>query len=98
MNVHWTDRAKWRLGLIKEYIAEDSPDTAKKIVRRILVRSKQIGELPYSGRRVPEYEQEELREILGRPYRIIYRIKDGQIDVVAVIHYRQLLPADIKTL
>lgn len=45
-----------------------------------------------SGRSVPEYEADDIREIIENPYRIIYRIKSDQIDVLAVIHCAQLLP------
>jgi hypothetical protein len=35
---------------------------------------------------VPEYEIDQIREVIEGPYRIIYHIKPDQIDVVAVIH------------
>ena len=38
------------------------------------------------GRMVPEFQAEDIREVIERPYRIIYRIKPEQIDVLAVIH------------
>jgi plasmid stabilization system protein ParE len=41
------------------------------------------------------YEGTDLREVLIRPYRLIYRVKKHQIDVVTVLHYRQLLPSDV---
>ena len=44
---------------------------------------------------MPEYEAEDIRELIEKPYRIIYRIKKDQIDVVAVIHGAQLLPDQI---
>ncbi len=59
MKVYWTDRAKRRLKLIEEYIAQDAPEVAQRTVRRILARSRQIGELPQSGRRVPEFDHPE---------------------------------------
>lgn len=94
MKVHWTDRAKWRLKSIKAHIAENNPEAAKATTRRLLKRSRQIAEHPYTGRQTPEYQRDDIRELLERPYRIIYRIKETQIDVIAVMHYRQLLPDD----
>jgi plasmid stabilization system protein ParE len=47
---------------------------------------------------VPEYQREDVREILERPYRILYRIKRDRIDVITVMHYRQLLPDDLMQL
>jgi plasmid stabilization system protein ParE len=40
---------------------------------------------------VPEYSAVDIREIIEVPYRIIYRIKQDQIDVLAVVHGAQLL-------
>ena len=42
-----------------------------------------------SGRRVPEYEMDQIREIIEGQYRIIYYITPDQIDVLAVIHASQ---------
>jgi len=86
MKVHWTDTAEGHLDAIYAYIALDSPEYAKRMVDRLTRRSQQIAECPFSGRRVPEYDIDQIREVIEGPYRIIYRIKPDQIDVVAVIH------------
>ena len=72
-----------------------SPVYAKRVVDRITRRSEQIAEFPLSGRKVPEYKTEDIREIIEKPYRIIYRIKSDQIDILAVIHGAKLLPEKI---
>jgi toxin ParE1/3/4 len=56
------------------------------MVDRLTRRSQQIAEQPLSGRRVPEYDLEQIREVIEWPYRIIYYIKPDQIDVIAVFH------------
>ncbi len=98
IKVHWTNRAKARLRLIHQYIAEDSPKSALQVVDRVTARSQQLAELPRSGRQVPEYQRNDICELLEKPYRIIYKIKSDQIDVLTIMHYRQLLPQDIKQL
>jgi len=80
---------------IYEYIAHDSSIYAKRMVDRLTRRSEQIASFPMSGRKVPEYEADDIREIIEKPYQIIYRIKPEQIDVLAIVHCRQLLPEDI---
>ena len=55
----------------------------------------QIAAHPLSGRKVPEYDSDVIRELIEQPYRIIYRIKQDQIDVLAVIHSARLLPVEI---
>jgi toxin ParE1/3/4 len=86
MKVLWTQTAQDHLDAIYAYIAQDSPEYALRIVDRLTRRSQQIADMPLSGRRVPEYEMDQVREVVERPYRIIYHIKPDQIDVVAVLH------------
>ena len=45
------------------------------MVDKITRRSEQIADQQLSGRKVPEYEAEDIRELIEKPYRIIYRIK-----------------------
>lgn len=47
---------------------------------------------PRSGRIVPKYDDENLRELITPPYRLIYRIKPDRIDIIAVFHGAQQLP------
>ncbi len=35
---------------------------------------------------VPEYEIDEVRQVIESQYRIIYLIKDDQIEILAVVH------------
>jgi plasmid stabilization system protein ParE len=63
------------------------------MIDRITRRTEQIAEHNLSGRKVPEYDAEDLRELIEKPYRIIYRIKADQIDIIAVIHGARLMPA-----
>ncbi len=95
MRVHWTNTAVDHLLAIHEYTAQNSEIYADRLMDRLTRRSEQIGRLPQSGRMVPEYKREDLREVIERPYRIIYRIKEEQIDVLAVVHSAQQLPPEV---
>ena len=86
MRVHWTDTAEGHLDAIYAYIAQDSPEYARRMVDRLTRRSQQIARFPFAGRRVPEYDVDPIREVIEGPYRVIYYIKPDQIDVLAVIH------------
>ncbi len=86
MKVHWTDTAQEHLDAIHAYIAQDSPEYAKRVIDRLTRRSQQIVGFPLSGRRVPEYDMDQIREVIEGAYRIIYHIKSDQIDVLAVVH------------
>jgi len=52
MRVRWTHNAIEHLANIYEYIALNSPIYAKQMVDRITCRSVQIGDQPFSGRKV----------------------------------------------
>jgi len=86
MIVHWTDLAVENLADIHDYVSRTSPGYATLIIDRLIRRSEQIGTFPHSGRVVPELTDQSLREVFEEPYRIVYRVKENQIDVLAVIH------------
>lgn len=92
MRVHWTDAALGNLTAIHQYIARNSPHYALRVVDRITHRTKLLADFPRFGAVVPYYEDESIRELLEYPYRIIYRILPGQIDIVGVVHGAQQLP------
>ena len=83
MRVDWTETAIEHLSSIHDYVAQNSPTYARRVVDRLTRRSQQIAQFPYSGRAVPELELPQVREVLEGPYRI---------DVLAVIHGTQQMP------
>ncbi|MGH8428545.1 MAG: type II toxin-antitoxin system RelE/ParE family toxin [Gammaproteobacteria bacterium] len=92
MRVVWTAQAQARLTEIHAYIAKDQPLNANRFIDRVTRRGDRIGDQPWAGRIVPEYHQEDLREVLEGAYRIIYRILADRVDVVTVRHGAQRLP------
>lgn len=95
MRVHWTDSAISQLIAIYDYIARDSPFYAQRMVDRLTRRSQQLADFPRSGRMVPEYETEDIREVIEKPYRLIYYLGSDQIEILAVVHSAQLLPSEL---
>ena len=94
MRVYWPHTAIAHLLAIYEPIARDAPIYAQRIVDRLTRRSEQIATFPQSGRVVPEYGAPDIREVIEQPYRIIYRIREDHIDVLAVVHSAQVLPPE----
>ena len=86
MKVFWTETAVNHLSAIYNYISQNSPQYAQRLVERLTRRSEQIANFPFSVRLVPEFETEQIREVIEGSYRIIYYIKPEQIDVIAVLH------------
>jgi plasmid stabilization system protein ParE len=86
MKVEWQPTAAEHLVSIYQYIARDSKRYARKMVDRITARSKQLGRFPQSGQVVPEFGDPSLREIVEGAYRVIYRVLEKKVSVVAVVH------------
>lgn len=89
--VVWSRRAVQDLEAISEYIAQDSQAYAAGVVRTIINHAKTLSRFPRSGRKVPELDDENIRELLAYSYRVIYRIQEREVLIAAVIHGRQLL-------
>ncbi|HEX5103995.1 MAG TPA: type II toxin-antitoxin system RelE/ParE family toxin [Pirellulaceae bacterium] len=97
MKVHWTERARRNLRAIHDYIAEDSPNYAIRMVDRITRKTESLARFPMLGHVVPEYEAEQgteptVRQILEGNYRVIYRLRPDRVQVLTVIHGARQLP------
>ncbi len=83
LSIHWSDRARADLARIGDYIARDNPKAAARWVRLLLEDVERASAFPLSGRRVPEYsDRSDLREMLRRTYRVVYRVQADSILVV----------------
>jgi addiction module RelE/StbE family toxin len=92
----WTDRALRDLRDIDAYIAADDPGAAERWVDKLLIAARRAATLPYSGHVVRENGRDALRQILVRSYRIVYLVRDKQVDVLTVFEGHHLLPDDVK--
>lgn len=72
--------------------SRDAPFYATQTVDKLTRRVDQLTDHPRSGRIVPKYDDENLRELIVHPYRLIYRLKPDRIDIIAVFHGAQQLP------
>jgi plasmid stabilization system protein ParE len=64
VKVFWTDTAIQHLSAIYTHIAQNSPQYAERVVDRITRWSQQIVNFPLSGRVVPEFETQQIREVI----------------------------------
>ena len=88
----WTERARADLTAIGDFIARDDPAAALKWVRKLMATARAAARIPQGGRRVPELQQEDVREVFLKRYRIVYRVTAHSIDVLAVFEGHRLLP------
>jgi addiction module RelE/StbE family toxin len=91
MKLRWTPHSRADLRAIHAYIARDSPANAIRMIDRLTRRAEQFMAFPLSGRVVPEFQREDIREVIEPPYRIIYRVLSDRIDVLTVMHGARIL-------
>jgi len=89
--VTWSPQVRDDLNDIAAYIATGSPRYASAVISEILAAGRSLALFPRRGRVVPELGDENCREVFVYEYRIIYRIEDRAVRIVAVIHGRRLL-------
>lgn len=82
----WADSAVDDLDCTAEYISRDSPAYAASFVRRVVAVVESVQRMPESGGIVPEFDRQDLREVLVDSYRIIYSLSVSEIRIVAIIH------------
>jgi len=91
--VIWSQPARADLRSIHDFIAHDSRFYAKKVVQDIREKTDILEQLPKAGRKVPELNEDHVRELSLYSYRIIYEIRERDIAVLAVVHKRRELKA-----
>lgn len=89
--VVWSHRALQDVEAIAAYIAGDSPAYAATVVRMIVHQTRNLRRFPRAGRKVPEFDEENIREVFAYSYRIIYEISAHEVIIAAVIHGKRLL-------
>jgi len=80
-----TDSAAADLQDIKDYYAQQNlPHVANKLLTKIISRIESLQKLPDIGRIVPEFASDQLRELIERPFRIVYLREKSPIHIIRV--------------
>ncbi len=66
------------------YSDEGVPEVGKNLATEIIARIERLVSHPLSGRIVPEFNVEHLREIIYPPFRIIYRHDKNKVRIVRI--------------
>jgi toxin ParE1/3/4 len=84
----WTLRSREDLHKIATFIARDNPAAALKLGDLIFDRVDSLEKFPELGRVVPERNQPNIREMVVKNYRIIYRVhqKEKFLEILRVWH------------
>lgn len=73
------------------YGAQEVPEVGRRLGREIIDRVRQLGSIPDTGRVVPEFGTDWLRELEHPPFRIVYRRDEASVSVVRVWRSKRLM-------
>jgi toxin ParE1/3/4 len=77
----WSPQAIRDVESIRAFIAQDSPSYAELVARRLIAATERLQSFPESGRVVPERQDSVIREVIVRPYRIVYRFRGDVVEI-----------------
>ncbi len=92
----WSPQAIRDIESIRDYIADDSVFYADLVAARIVSAVERLREFPESGRLVPERSRTGIREIIVKPYRVVYRYDSDQVEIVTVFRASRLFPDSLE--
>ncbi len=84
--VIWAESARDALDEVITYIAQDSRQAAVQVLEAALEAAASLSTLSERGRVVPETNDPVIREIFVFRYRLMYRVEDERVVVVAFVH------------
>ena len=94
MRVVWSPTARRQVFDAVELMREDWPNAALAWFDGLIARTTLLAELPAQGRVVAEWAEEEVREILYDPYRVVYELHEDRIEILVLSHYRRQFPSE----
>lgn len=86
MKIIWTEFAVEDLRSIHDFISKDSKKYAYRFIGKLIARTDQLMKSPNSGRVVPEFNVEAIRELIEGSYRIIYKVDQEFVAIVRIHH------------
>ncbi|MBH0201473.1 MAG: type II toxin-antitoxin system RelE/ParE family toxin [Nitrospira sp.] len=84
--VRWSLTAGTDLQEIEDFIARDSVLHAITFVDYIVESAETFLKTPLIGRVVPEFNRQDLREVIFRGYRIVYLVQNDEVLILRVVH------------
>jgi toxin ParE1/3/4 len=94
MKIIWTNEALEQLIEIEEFISKDSPERAAVFVDQLIEHADSLSDNPRLGRTVPELANPEIRELIFKKYRIVYRQTENDIEILSAFEGHRLLRID----
>ena len=73
------------------YVEQGAPEVGERLLGEIVAAIERLADFPESGRVVPEFGVEGLREVIHPPFRIVYRLDAERVRIVRVWRSERLL-------
>jgi toxin ParE1/3/4 len=95
MKILWTHESREQLLEIKNHISKDNAQRAAQLVDEIIEHAESVlPDAPRIGRMVPEIANPDIRELIVKKYRIVYRINKNNLEILTVFEGHRLLRVD----
>ena len=95
MRLRWTKLASQDLDDIADYIGQDGPASASRVILELMERAESmLVAHPAAGRAGRVLGTREL-VIASLPYVIAYRVRESHIEILRVMHASRRWPSDI---
>ena len=95
VKLEWLKVANNDLIQIYTYINQDSIYYSIKTINSIVDLVDNLKVLPYIGRKIPEYNEDNERELIYKSYRIIYKINSNKVFIRRIWHSARKLPQQL---
>ncbi len=87
----WSEPAVNDLQAISDFISKDSEYYARIVIAELIDAVEKLNDFSEIGRIVPEYQRQDIRELIHENHRLIHQVTDESIIILTVINTRQLL-------
>jgi len=87
--VAWTPGASLELVDILGSLSQTSATFAQAFLEELDAGVARLATFPRSGRMVPEFYDDAFRDVIVAPYRILYRIRQDDVEIIGLVHGRR---------
>jgi len=88
LKVRWTMPAANQFQAIFDYVSDENPEAAERMIRRIREAILATARMPQIGR-IGRVKGTREITVSGTPYLVTYRIVERQVHVLAILHGAQ---------
>lgn len=94
MKVLWTEAAIRKLEEIGSYVSRFDPTAAERLLDQLVTLGDSLCNMAGRGRRVPEFPEGDLRELIHGKYRVVYRTVATRVEILTVFEGHRTFPEE----